>query len=134
MNADARIALVCHSYGSVVCANALHQLPPVTERVVTGAAVVGSPGMGVPTLAAIGTRVPVWVGRGTNDWIRLVPHLTVPLPGTTLGFGPDPTAPGFGARALPVGASAHGEYFKDGTLALRNIARIVVGETPGGLR
>lgn len=132
MNGDARIALVCHSYGSVVCANTLHRLPPGTESVVTGAAVVGSPGMGVPTLAAIGTRVPVWIGRGTNDWIRLVPHLDVPLLGTTLGFGPDPTTPEFGARKLPVGASAHGEYFKDGTFALHNIALVAVGETPAG--
>jgi hypothetical protein len=46
------------------------------------------------------------------------------------GFGhaADPTAPAFGARALPVdGAHGHNGYLVDGTGSLHAIAQIVTG-------
>lgn len=127
----ARLALVCHSYGTAVCATALHGMPADVATALSAVEVVGSPGLGVPDAAAISTRVPLWAGRGTHDLIELVPHVAVHALGVQIGFGADPIAPGFGARALPVGAAAHGQYFAPNSLALHSIAQVALGRTPG---
>ncbi|MDR0342850.1 MAG: alpha/beta hydrolase family protein, partial [Nocardiopsaceae bacterium] len=84
----ARIALLCHSYGSVVCGLAAPHLP------VTDIAVFGSPGMDAVSVRSLHTTARVWAGRGSGDWIGDVPHIHL----LGMGFGQDPAAPGFGAR------------------------------------
>ena len=115
-----RVALLCHSYGSVVCGLAAPHLP------VTDIAVFGSPGMDAASARSLRTAARVWAGRGSGDWIRLVPHVHF----LGLGFGPDPTTPGFGARPFGCGRIGHSGYFRPGSLALRNLAYIALGE-PG---
>src|SRR5215468_10605401 len=83
-----QVALICHSYGSVVCGLAAPHLP------VTDIAVYGSPGMDVSSVRAMDTGARVWAGRASGDWIRYVPHIKL----FGLGFGQDPTDPAFGAR------------------------------------
>ncbi|MFI6481937.1 alpha/beta hydrolase [Nonomuraea sp. NPDC050663] len=105
------VTLLCHSYGSAVCAGAR----------VPGARVVafGSPGLG-------DVRVPdLWAGRGEADWIRFVPHIKIGV----LGFGADPMAPGGGARLFDAGPGGHSDYFRPGTLSLRNLALLALGRT-----
>ncbi|MFF4412087.1 alpha/beta hydrolase [Streptosporangium sp. NPDC001559] len=113
-----RVSLLCHSYGSVVCAKA------VPGSGVTDLAVFGSPGLGVSSAAELG-GVRVWAGSGTGDWMRLVPKLRL----GPLGFGPDPAAPSFGARPFATGATEHGDYLRPGGTALRNLALIALGRT-----
>ncbi|MFD9406148.1 alpha/beta hydrolase [Streptomyces sp. NPDC059989] len=115
-----RLSLLCHSYGSVVCA-----------RTSTGPAVVdmvlfGSPGTGAGSARELPTAARVWAGRGNGDWIGNVPH--VRLGG--IGFGTDPVDPAFGARAFAAGAAGHSDYLKPGTESLDNLAAIVLGTTP----
>ncbi|MFJ9762385.1 alpha/beta hydrolase [Streptomyces erythrochromogenes] len=115
-----RISLLCHSYGSVVCA-----------RTVTGAAVgdvvlFGSPGTGAGSARELATSARVWAGRGGADWIAGVPH--VRLGG--LGFGTDPVDPAFGARAFAAGSGGHSDYLKPGTRSLDALAGIVLGSAP----
>ena len=113
-----QVALLCHSYGSVVCGLAAAHLPA------TDIAVVGSPGMDASSVRALHTTARVWAGRGTGDWIRYVPHLQL----FGLGFGQDPTAAAFGARPFGCGASGHSGYFRPGSTALRNLAYIALGD------
>lgn len=117
-----RISLLCHSYGSVVCARAASGLD------VDDIAVVGSPGTGFDTAAALRTRAWIWAARGTGDWVEHVPHLTVDLFGTRVGFGTDPVSPAFGARVFTAGAGGHSDYFRPGSTSLTNLTRIVLGE------
>jgi hypothetical protein len=117
----ARVALLCHSYGTVVCGLAAPHLP------VTDIAVFGSPGMDVASVRQLHTSARVWAGRGGGDWIRYVPHVQL----LGLGFGPDPTAPAFGARPFGCGAGGHSGYFRPGGTALRNLARIALGDPAG---
>jgi hypothetical protein len=119
-----RIALLCHSYGSVVCGLAAPHLP------VADIAVFGSPGMDVASVRQLHTSARVWAGRGGGDWIRYVPHLQL----LGLGFGPDPTAPAFGARPFGCGAGGHSGYFRPGGTALRNLAYIALGDPAGVTR
>ena len=113
-----QIALLCHSYGSVVCGLAAHRLP------VTDIAVFGSPGMDASSVRALHTTARVWAGRGAGDWIGYVPHIRL----LGLGFGQDPTAPAFGARLFGCGPGGHSGYFRPGGIALRNLAYIALGE------
>jgi hypothetical protein len=113
-----QVALICHSYGSVVCGLAAPHLP------VTDIAVVGSPGMDASSVRAMRTTARVWAGRGTGDWIRDVPHVHF----LGLGFGQDPLAPAFGARVFDAGSGGHSGYFKPGGIALRNLAYIALGD------
>jgi predicted alpha/beta hydrolase len=115
-----RVALLCHSYGSVVCGLAAPHLP------VADIAVFGSPGMDAASARALHTAARVWAGRGSGDWIRSVPHVHL----LGLGFGSDPVSPGFGARPFGCGSAGHSGYFRPGGLALRNLAYIALGE-PG---
>ncbi len=73
------VSLLCHSYGSVVCAHAARR-EPVTELVV-----FGSPGLPFRSAAALGAGR-VWATRGSADWIKRVPKLRITL------FGRQPRA------------------------------------------
>lgn len=134
LNDTARLSLVCHSYGSVVCATALPHLPTTVRPALSAVVVVGSPGLGVPDAAALRTEVPLWAGRGTRDAIARVPHVQLRILGVRVGFGTDPTAPGFGARSLPVGDAAHTQYFRPGSQSLHAIATVALGQTPTAVR
>ena len=114
------VALICHSYGSVVCGLAASNLPA------TDIAVVGSPGMDAASAVALHTTARVWAGRGTSDWIRYAPHVQF----LGLGFGPDPMNPAFGARIFDAGSGGHSGYFRPGSISLRNLAYIALGD-PG---
>ncbi|GAB2843654.1 alpha/beta hydrolase family protein [Actinoallomurus bryophytorum] len=120
LNPAAETALLCHSYGSVVCGEALKGLP------VDDVAAFGSPGMRASTAGALGTRANVWAARGSRDWMQFVPHVRV----LGLGFGTDPVSPGFGARVFAAGAAGHGDYLRPGSLSLRNLALIALGRGP----
>jgi hypothetical protein len=119
-----QVALLCHSYGSVLCGLAAPHLP------VTDIAVYGSPGMDASSVGALHTTARVWAGRGTRDWIRNVPHIQF----LGLGFGQDPMAPAFGARHFSCGSGGHSDYFKPGSIALRNLAYIALGDPAGVTR
>ncbi|EHN72176.1 hypothetical protein SMCF_8386, partial [Streptomyces coelicoflavus ZG0656] len=121
--ADARVALLCHSYGSVVCARAADGLD------VADIALVGSPGTGADTAAGLHTDARIWAGRGADDWVEHVPHVSADLFGTTVGFGTDPVSPDFGARVFDAGDGGHSDYFDTGSRSLANLTRIALGET-----
>jgi hypothetical protein len=118
------ISLLCHSYGSVVCGRAASHLD------VDDIALVGSPGTGADTAAALRTPARVWAARGSDDWVAEVPHIRLDLLGTTVGFGTDPISPSFGARVFAAGDGGHSDYFRPGSTSLANLTRIVLGETP----
>ena len=90
---------------------------------VTDIAVFGSPGMDASSVASLDTKARVWAGRGSNDWIRFVPHVQV----FGLGFGNDPMSPGFGARIFAAGTGGHSDYLDPGSVSLRNLAEIALG-------
>ena len=119
----ANISLLCHSYGTVVCARAAAGLD------VQDIAFVGSPGTGADTAAALHTRARVWAARGADDWIEEVPHVRADLFGWTVGFGTDPVSPAFGARVFAAGPGGHSDYFRPGSVSLANLTRIVLGDT-----
>ncbi|MFE5298271.1 alpha/beta hydrolase [Streptomyces sp. NPDC056632] len=121
----ARITLLGHSYGSVVCALAAARLP------VAAVVLYGSPGTGFDTAADLHASAAVWAGRASGDWVGEVPHVRLPLlPGTELGFGTDPVDPGFGARRFAAGDGGHSDYLARGSVSLRNLARLVGGQEP----
>jgi hypothetical protein len=119
-----QIALLCHSYGSVVCGLAAPHLP------VTDIAAFGSPGMDVSSARDLHSGARVWAGMAGGDWIRYVPHVRL----LGLGFGQDPTAPAFGAHIFGCGAVGHSGYFRPGGAALRNLAYIALGDPTGVTR
>ncbi|MFD3658231.1 alpha/beta hydrolase [Streptomyces sp. NPDC058620] len=115
-----RVSLFCHSYGSVLCGVAAHDLP---SRV-TDIAVAGSPGMRVQRAEQLHTGARVWATRDQDDWIQDVPYLAV----GGIGHGADPVDPEFGARVMSArGAIGHSGYFEPGTESLSNFAAIGVG-------
>ncbi|MFF0855824.1 alpha/beta hydrolase [Streptomyces sp. NPDC003280] len=120
--ARARISLLCHSYGSVVCGRAAHGLD------VGDVVLVGSPGTGAGTVAGLHTRARVWAARGSRDWVAHVPHVRAGLPGATVGFGTDPVSRAFGARVFDAADAEHSGYFTPGSAALANLARITLGD------
>jgi Alpha/beta hydrolase len=119
-----QVALLCHSYGSVVCGRAAPHLP------VTDIAAFGSPGMDASSVRALHSTARVWAGRGTGDWIGDVPHTQL----LGLGFGRDPVSPAFGARLFDCGSGGHSGYFQPGSAALRNLALIALGRPAGVTR
>jgi hypothetical protein len=119
-----QVALLCHSYGSAVCGLAAPRLP------VTDIAVFGSPGMDASSARSLHSPARVWAGRGTEDWIGDVPHIRL----LGLGFGQDPTAPAFGARIFGCGAANHSGYLRPGSVSLRNLAYIALGDPAGVTR
>lgn len=115
-----RVAVVGHSYGSVVAGLSAHDLPSA----VTDVAVVGSPGMGADTVRGLRTGARVWAGCAPGDWIQDVPDVQV----LGVGHGTAPVDPEFGARVFSTaGVHAHDEYFRPGTTSLRNLAAIALG-------
>lgn len=119
----AHVSLLCHSYGTVVCGRAAPGLD------VSDLVLLGSPGTGAPSAAALRTPARVWAARGSADWVGHVPHASVGLFGTTVGFGTDPVSPSFGARVFPAGSAGHSGYFAPGSESLANLTRIVLGDT-----
>ncbi|SEM05533.1 alpha/beta hydrolase [Streptacidiphilus jiangxiensis] len=119
----ARTSLVCHSYGSTVCARAASGLH------VADLVLYGSPGVGsdIADVSDLHTTATVWAGRAGHDWIANVPHVRVPVLFTTLGLGTDPVSPGFGAHLFAAGNGSHSDYLKPGSTPLRSIASIVSG-------
>ena len=113
-----QVALLCHSYGSVVCGLAAPHLP------VTDIAVFGSPGMDASSVASLDTGARVWAGREAGDSVRYVPHIQL----FGLGFGADPMSPGFGARIFATGDGGHSGYLDPGTVSLRNLTCIALGD------
>ncbi|MGR6921039.1 alpha/beta hydrolase [[Actinomadura] parvosata] len=113
---SAPIALLCHSYGSFVCARAAPGLP------LADLAFIGSPGVGAAGPAPP-LRVRVWAGLGDTDWIRLVPKVKL----GHLGFGADPMNAAYGARRFEAGTGGHSDYYTPGTPSLRNLALISLG-------
>lgn len=120
---QARLSLLCHSYGSVVCART------ETGPAVTDIALFGSPGTGAGSAADLPTRARVWAGRGGDDWISGVPHVRV----GGIGFGTDPVDPAFGALPFAAGSGGHSDYLKPGTETLNSLAGIVLGSSPAAL-
>ncbi|MCX4779949.1 alpha/beta hydrolase [Streptomyces sp. NBC_01264] len=117
---EAHLSLLCHSYGSVVCART------GSGSEVTDMALFGSPGTGAGSAAQLPTRARVWAGRGDADWISGVPHLRV----LGVGFGTDPVDPAFGALPFAAGSGGHSDYLKPGTASLNSLAGIVLGDSP----
>ncbi len=122
---DARVALLCHSYGSVVCGRAAPNLE------VADIAVYGSPGMGTDSAASLRTEARLWAARGSRDWIGLVPNSSISVLGVTVGFGADPTDPAFGASRLEAEDGGHSDYLAPGSPLLHSLALIASGEAAG---
>ena len=80
--------------------------------------------MDASSAAALDTTARVWAGRGTSDWIQYVPHVQF----FGLGFGEDPMSPAFGARIFDAGSGGHSGYFRPGSVSLRNLAYIALGD------
>ncbi|OLT15137.1 hypothetical protein BJF79_18710 [Actinomadura sp. CNU-125] len=120
VNGTARFALLCHSYGSVVCGKAA---PGLGALRVDDIALFGSPGTTADDVSGLRTSATVWAGRSTGDWTRFVPHVRF----AGLGFGPDPVSPAFGAVRFDAGTGPHSAYLKPGSAALRNLALIALG-------
>ncbi|WP_327305415.1 alpha/beta hydrolase [Streptomyces sp. NBC_01298] len=116
---EAHLSLLCHSYGSVVCART------ESGSEVTDMALFGSPGTGADSAARLPTRARVWAGRGGADWISGVPHVRV----LGVGFGADPVDPAFGALPFAAGSGGHSDYLKPGTASLNSLAGIVLGNS-----
>lgn len=118
----ARITLLCHSYGSVICARAASGTP--ADAIV----LYGSPGTGAEDVAALRTGARVWAGRGGGDWIARVPHVRVRVPFVgAVGFGTDPVAERFGAEVFDAGGGGHSDYLLPRSRSLTNLARIASG-------
>jgi Alpha/beta hydrolase len=113
-----QVALLCHSYGSVVCGLAAPHLQ------VTDIAVFGSPGMDASSVASLDTKARVWAGLESDDPIRFVPHVEL----FGLGFGADPMSAGFGARIFATGTGGHSGYLDPGSVSLRNLTYIALGD------
>ncbi|MEU7007201.1 alpha/beta hydrolase [Streptomyces sp. NPDC046332] len=112
-------SLFCHSYGSVVCGLAAHDLKA------KDLVVFGSPGMRAANVGELRTSARVWAAKDPSDWIDRVPNVSF----AGLGHGADPTEPAFGARRVPAGdAQGHNGYFATGTQSLRTFAAIAQGD------
>lgn len=118
---DVTVSLLCHSYGAVVCANAIPGLR------LADVVLYGSPGAGVDRVDRLDTDARVWAGRGSRDWTRYVPEVRLDLLAVELGFGADPADPDFGARPFRAGASDHSDYLRPGSPSLGHLAAIAVG-------
>lgn len=113
-------AVLCHSYGSVVCGRAAGAL---TRRDASDLIVFGSPGMHAESVRELGTPVRVWAARDAGDWIGRVPNVEF----LGLGHGTDPVAADFGARVVSSSrADGHTGYLAPGTDSLANFAAITL--------
>ena len=113
-----QLAVVAHSYGSVVTGHTMQDGLDV-GTVVT----VGSPGMadGADDRSDLGSPgVTLWSAAAGNDAVAWAPF-----------HGEDPSADGFGANGFDIGgASGHSEYFDREGRSLTNVARIAAGLPP----
>jgi hypothetical protein len=75
-------------------------------------------------VASLDTTARVWAGRESGDSIRFVPHIQL----LGLGFGADPMSPGFGARIFGTGGGGHSGYLDPGSVSLRNLTHIALGD------
>ncbi|MFE7664619.1 alpha/beta hydrolase [Streptomyces celluloflavus] len=115
-------AVLCHSYGSVVCGLAA---PESGRGEIADLVVFGSPGIRRDGVAELHTSARVWAARDASDWIGDVPNVEL----LGLGHGADPTDPAFGARRVSARtAEGHTGYLAPGTDSLRNFAAIVLGD------
>ncbi|WP_017586347.1 alpha/beta hydrolase [Nocardiopsis ganjiahuensis] len=115
---SARVTLVGHSYGTVVCGLALEQ------GRVSDCVALGSPGMGTRTRQELGFEGNLWAALGPSDWIRFFPRGHV----GEVGHGPSPMRRGYGARVFETGdIPGHCSYYLQGSESVRNIARIALG-------
>ncbi|MEU9017294.1 alpha/beta hydrolase [Actinomadura sp. NPDC048394] len=134
VNPAARVALLCHSYGSVVCGRAAlgHHTGRTAAawRQVSDIALYGSPGTTAWSAADLSRTARVWAGRGATDWMEDVPHVRI----LGLGLGPDPVSRGFGARVFAAGSGGHSDYLAPGSLPLRNLTEIALGDAPAVVR
>ncbi|REE95414.1 alpha/beta hydrolase [Thermomonospora umbrina] len=119
VNGSASLALLCHSYGSVVCAKAARHVPA------QDIALFGSPGTGVRRASDLRTRARVWAGRAGGDWMSLVPNVRF----FGVGFGTDPTERSYGARVFDAGSGRHSGYLKPGSTSLHSLTLIALGRT-----
>ncbi|MGW9046689.1 alpha/beta hydrolase [Streptomyces lydicus] len=114
-------AVLCHSYGSVVCGLAA---PRLDRGDLADLIVFASPGMRRDSVAELHTSARVWAARDASDWIADVPNVEL----LGLGHGADPTSPAFGARHVSAErAEGHTGYLAPGTDSLRSFAAIVLG-------
>ncbi|SNR93854.1 alpha/beta hydrolase [Actinomadura mexicana] len=124
VNPGARVGLLCHSYGSVVCGRAaLGGSKSAAWRQVTDIALYGSPGTTAWSASRLSGSARVWAGRGSTDWMEDVPHVRF----LGLGLGPDPVSTGFGARVFDAGHGGHSDYLAPGSAPLRNLTDIALG-------
>ena len=78
----------------------------------------------------IAVTVPSRGIRSPPRWIGDVPYVQL----LGLGFGQDPTAPVFGARIFTCGDANHSGHFRNGSISLRNLAYIALGDPAGVTR
>ena len=109
------VSVVAHSYGSLVAG-----LSRLDEGLQTDELVfIGSPGVGAGSAEELGHggELNVWVGAARNDVIS-----------GSAWHGPNPHGPLFGADRFHTGdISGHSSYFREGSLSLLNLGRIVAG-------
>jgi hypothetical protein len=123
VNPTAGLSLLCHSYGSVVCAQTLFDsVVPVTD-----AALFASPGVDVSRATELRGADRVWVGRTSDDWIRHVAGEHLFVAGLGIGRLTDPMSSAFGARHFYSGDGGHSDYLRPGSGALHNLALIALG-------
>ncbi|MGW2053928.1 alpha/beta hydrolase [Streptomyces sp. NPDC001840] len=114
----AKPVLFCHSYGSVVCGLAAHEVNA------SDIVVFGSPGMRADSVVDLHTNARVWAAKNSSDWISRIPNVEF----AGLGHGADPADPAFGARRVPAAeARGHTGYLAPGTDSLRAFAAIAEG-------
>jgi hypothetical protein len=84
--------------------------------------------MDASSVASLHTGARVWAGREADDAIQYVPHIQL----LGLGFGADPMSPRFGARIFATGDGGHSGYLDPGSVSLRNLTYIALGD-PGAV-
>ncbi|WP_276203312.1 alpha/beta hydrolase [Actinomadura flavalba] len=117
VNPRATVALLCHSYGTVVCART-RPGPAVTDI-----ALYGSPGVPAAHASDVSATARVWAGRARGDWTAYVPKVRV----AGIGLGGDPGRPAFGALPLALGGGTHSGYLLPGSAALPALLQVTVG-------
>lgn len=138
-----RTTLVGHSYGAYAAAQ-------VRDQPLDALVLLGAPGAGVAGRDELSDVTEVWAAQAAGEPITVVADLDElladlpprlrpaegPLADPLIALGPDPADPEFGARHLPTAPSTddtrtattgHADYLTRGTVALDNVARVVLG-------
>jgi hypothetical protein len=130
-NPRAHITVLAHSYGTVVLGEAMKRGLNVSDAIA-----VGSPGMNTASRQSLQSpTVRFWASKSKRSaWsLGSKPIVTVPVDPISVlpTHGEDPSAKGFGAHRFSSADSiGHSDYFRAGTVALRNIAAIGLGRPP----